>query len=597
MPRNPRARTQTDAPSPHSLRQYALLADGERGAVIGPDGSVVWMCFPRWDSPAVFSTLIGGPGFYRVTPEERFVWGGRYEAATLIWRSRWVTTSGVVECREALGFPARPDRALLLRRLCVVEGRTTVGVTLHLRSGYGQDPLRQLRQHDDGSWTATTGDVLLRWSGMPNARVTPDGHRGHLLEGTLMLSAGDERGLVLELTTRPFDDPAADADEAWDATEHHWAAVVPPTGQLVAQRDAEHAYAVLAGLTSQGGMVAAATTSLPERAEAGRSYDYRYVWIRDQCLAGLAVAALGPRPLLDDAVRVVQSHLLADGPGLVPAYTTDGDPVPQERSLDLPGYPGGTDIIGNRVRGQHQLDTFGEALLLFAAAARHGHLDVDGWRAAEVAVDAIGRLWNEPDGGVWELDDNWWTHSRLECVAGLRAIGAAPGAPPRAASEWTASADAILHEVSRTCSHPSGRWQRAPDDDRVDAALLVPALRGALPPDDPRTAATLAAVRTDLSEDGYLYRFAHDARPLGDAEGAFLLCGFWMSLACLHHGDTLEAVRWFERNRAACGPPGLYAEEFDVAQRQLRGNLPQAFVHAAMLETAIRLSANDHLSP
>jgi GH15 family glucan-1,4-alpha-glucosidase len=155
----------------------------------------------------------------------------------------------------------------------------------------------------------------------------------------------------------------------------------------------------------------------------------------------------------------------------------------------------------------------------------------------------------------------------------------------------------MLHEVSRTCSHPSGRWQRAPDDGRVDAALLVPALRGALPRGDPRSAATLAAVRTDLSQDGYVYRFAHDTQALGDAEGAFLLCGFWMALACLDEGNTVEAVRWFERNRAACGPPGLYAEEFDVAQRQLRGNLPQAFAHAALLETTARLSADDLTTP
>src|SRR5205823_3083747 len=140
-------------------------------------------------------------------------------------------------------------------------------------------------------------------------------------------------------------------------------------------RDARHAYAVLRGLTSAaGGMVAAATTSLPERAAQGRNYDYRYVWIRDQCYAGVAVGADGPHPLLDNAVRFVAERLLEDSSQLRPAYTTTGQPVPDQRPLMLPGYPGGTDIIGNHVNTQFQLDTFGEALLLFATAARHDHL-------------------------------------------------------------------------------------------------------------------------------------------------------------------------------------------------------------------------------
>jgi GH15 family glucan-1,4-alpha-glucosidase len=156
-----------------------------------------------------------------------------------------------------------------------------------------------------------------------------------------------------------------------------------------------------------------------------------------------------------------------------------------------------------------------------------------------------------------------------------------------------ALADAIASEVSRTCVHRSGRWQRAPDDDRIDASLLLAAVRGAVPADDPRSVATLAAVRNDLSEDGYVYRFRPDNRPLGDAEGSFVLCGFWMSLACLQQGNRVEATRWFERNRAGCGPPGLFSEEFDVRQRQLRGNLPQAFVHAGLLECAARMALDE----
>jgi len=139
--------------------------------------------------------------------------------------------------------------------------------------------------------------------------------------------------------------------------------------------------------------------------------------------------------------------------------------------------------------------------------------------------------------------------------------------------------------------HATGRWQRSPEDGRVDAALLLPVIRGTLPADDPRSRATVRAVQDELTEDGYVYRFRHDARPLHKSEGAFLLCGFWMAQVAQVCGDAAVAARWFERNRAACGPAGLYTEEYDVRQRQLRGNLPQAFVHAGMLECAARLSA------
>jgi GH15 family glucan-1,4-alpha-glucosidase len=288
---------------------------------------------------------------------------------------------------------------------------------------------------------------------------------------------------------------------------------------------------------------------------------------------------------MDDAVRFVSGRLLDHGDQLAPAYTVTGDAVPGERQLDLPGYPGGTDVVGNWVNQQFQLDAFGEALLLFAAAARHDHLDADGWRAAETAVDAIERRWQEPDAGVWELDPDAWTHSRLICAAGLRRLAAHQSSEQGV--RWLALADTIVADTSRHALHPAGHWQRSPTDDRLDAALLLPAIRGGIPADDPRTIATLHAVQRQLTVDGYCYRYRPDERPLGESEGAFVMCGFLMSLAWAQQGDLVQAARWFERNRAACGTAGLLSEEFDVTQRQMRGNLPQAFVHALLLQCAV----------
>ena len=172
-------------------------------------------------------------------------------------------------------------------------------------------------------------------------------------------------------------------------------------------------------------------------------------------------------------------------------------------------------------------------------------------------------------------------------MAGLRQ--AATIAPGPQGNGMLSLADAIMAKTTRTCLHPAGYWQRSPDLPGVDASLVWPAVCGAVPAEDPRTIATVDAVVRDLADDHYAYRYQADGRPLGEAEGAFLLCGFMVSLAHLQQGDRVEAMRWFDRNRAACGSPGLFTEECDVGQRQLRGNLPQAFVHAAMLQAAVSL--------
>ncbi|MGK5543151.1 glycoside hydrolase family 15 protein [Streptomyces sp. URMC 127] len=576
--------------APQPLRQYALLADGERGVVVGPRGEYAWMCAPRWDSDAVFSTLVGGSGVYVVTPVGRCVWGGYYEEGTLIWRSRWVTDDGIVECREALAFPGDPHRAVLLRRILAPRRKAArLSVALEPCASFGRHPLRGVSREADGVWTGRAGDLSVRWSGCP-ADPRPARHRGHRLEMQLTVEAGACHDLVLEIGDRPLTGEPPSPEAVWRATEEAWHAAVPPLGDTVARTDARRAYTVLRGLTgTSGGMVASATTSLPERAEEGRNYDYRYVWIRDQCYAGQAVAAAGDTALLDDAVRFVTARLHEDGPRTAPAYTVDGRTIPGERELDLPGYPGGFDRVGNKVSGQFQLDVFGEALLLLGTAARHDRLDADGWRAAVIAADTIARRRDEPDAGVWELRPRWWAHSRLVCAAGLRSVAAA-GAPGGRSAEWSALADHLVADTAARCLHPSGRWQRSPEDAGVDGALLLPPLRGAVPADDPRTRATLRAYVGDLTEDHFAYRFRHGDQPLEAAEGAFLLCGFVTALAEHQQGHEVAAFRWFERNRAACGPAGLYSEEYDVAQRQMRGNLPQAFVHALMLECAARLA-------
>ncbi|WP_246281720.1 glycoside hydrolase family 15 protein [Fodinicola acaciae] len=567
--------------SPYVLREYSLVADGERGALCGPDGNISWLCVPSWHDDAVFADLIGGDGRYAVTPVERYVWGGYYEPATLIWRHSWVTIDNrVVECRDAMAAPADPRYAVLLRQISGSGG--TVEITLDLRGRFGAERMSELRQDDSGRWTGRSGSLRFRWSGADDAVVTDSGE----LSARWRLEPGQTRDLVLEIG-RTLPDEPTDASQAWTATGVYWENSMPSLHATVAPRDARHSYAVLRGLTtSGGGMVAAATMSLPERAEMGRNFDYRYCWIRDQCYAGIAAQVAGATDLVDAAVSFVSERLIADGASMSPAYQIDGEPIPSQRSLELAGYPGGFDVIGNQVNKQLQLDAFGEALQLLSAAV--DRLDTDGWRALSVAVDAIDRHWPQPEAGIWELHDDFWTHSRLSCVAGLRA--AARIAPVADAARFVQLAETIMAETTRRCLRSDSVWQRSPSLIGTDASLVMPSVRGALPADDPRTRNTLAAVRGELASDGYVYRYAHGNHPLGEIEGAFLLCGFMMALAQFDQGHHVDAFRWFERTRSACGPPALFAEEYDVRQRQLRGNLPQAFVHAALLETASRLA-------
>ncbi|MEU7398240.1 glycoside hydrolase family 15 protein [Streptomyces albogriseolus] len=581
----------TGADSPWALRDYALIADGERGALIDPRGGIAWLCAPAWHDGAVFNGLLGGPGGFGVRPADRWnVWGGYYEDGTLIRVSRWVTADGIVACREALAVPADTGRVVLLRQIRAVRGTALVDVDLDVRADYGQRPMTGMRQ-ESGTWTARSGALHVRLVGAGQARPGPDGG----LHARLRLPEGGTHDLVLEIATEPQSAPLV-PHSLWNATERWWAAAVPDCSDTAAPRDTRMAYAVLNGLTSaRGGMVAAATTSLPERADTGGDYDYRYAWVRDQCYAGIAVAAHGPHPLLERAVRFVADRILEDGSALRPAYTVDGGPLPPERGLPFVGYPGGSDRTGNHAGRQFQLDVFGEALQLFAAAARHGVLDSRAARAAALAADAVADRWAQPDAGLWELEDRWWTHSRLCCVVGLRDLSREVRTP--ASADWSRLADRILDATRSRCVHPEGHWQRADDDPGPEAALLLPLARGAVPRTDPSLSLTRSEVARRLAVDGYVYRFRHGDEPLGDAEGAFLLCGFTMALAAHAQGRQTEAARWFERTRSACGPTGLFAEEYDVAQRQLRGNLPQGFVHALLLECSARFGkAEDAVS-
>ena len=311
-------------------------------------------------------------------------------------------------------MPADPHRAVLLRRIEAVDGPAEVTVVLDVRGGYGAPPDADLPARGLLDRAQRAGAVPL--VGRRARRGTPGG----ALRMTVRLGAGEHHDLVLEMSDREFTDEPPDAGRLWAATEEAWSQVVPDCDDLIAVADARHAYAVLRGLTSaSGAMVAAATTSLPERLEGGRNYDYRYAWIRDQCYAGLAVAAHGPHPLLAGAVRFVTERVLADGPELMPGYTVSGRADPAGAAAAAARLPRRVARgPGTGCAASSSSTRSARRCRCSPPPARHDMLGEDDWRAAAVAADAIEKRWREPDAGIWELDNKRWTHSRLACVSG-----------------------------------------------------------------------------------------------------------------------------------------------------------------------------------
>ena len=295
---------------PFALRDYALIADGERGALIGPRGDIAWLCAPAWDSDAVFSNLVGGGGCYAVTPHGRYTWGGYYDPRSLIWNSRWVTDTGTVECREALAQPADGGVTVLLRRIRVLDGTARMRVLLDVRAGFGAERMVRTHRDDHGIWTGHSGPISFRWSGAPGASRPRD----KPLAVELTLAAGQVHDLVLELAVGRLETEPVSAAVAWDDTEDSWRDAVPQLGDgVIGARDAELAIAVLSGLDERGRRHDRGGHD--ESAGAGP----KPAATTTTATPGSATSATAGRPrprtachrLLDSAVQFVSERLLA----------------------------------------------------------------------------------------------------------------------------------------------------------------------------------------------------------------------------------------------------------------------------------------------
>jgi GH15 family glucan-1,4-alpha-glucosidase len=581
------------------IEDYGLIGDLETAALVSDEGSIDWLCLPRFDAPACFASLVGTPdnGFWRIAPVQAGQCTRRgYRGDTLILETYWDRADGLVRVVDVM--PLRGDAIDVVRVVECLSGRVSMQMQLRLRFDYGRVVpwVRRL----DGQLQAVAGPDAA-WLSTP---VETYG-RDLTTYADFEVSAGDRVPFVLtyrpSYLPRPVPLDAALALRETEAFWSQWASACTYKGQW--DDTVRRSLITLKALTHAptGGIVAAATTSLPERIGGSRNWDYRYTWLRD---ATLTLEALLGAGYVDEA-KAWREWLLRAAAGdpakLQIMYGVDGTyRLPEYELRWLAGYESSAPVrIGNAASEQLQLDVWGEVLAGLHLARQAGIAGEDSWDLQRALLDYLESHWREPDNGLWEVRGprRHFVHSKVMAWAGVdRAVQAVErfgrDGPVR---RWRALADQIHAEV---CEHGyNARRQSFTQfygSHGLDAALLLIPQVGFLPWHDERVVGTVEAVRRELAADGLLRRYDPQADGgvdgLPGGEGAFLVCSFWLADALHGVGRTGEAVELFERLLGLRNDLGLLSEEYDPHSRRHLGNTPQAFSHIGLVNSARRLS-------
>jgi GH15 family glucan-1,4-alpha-glucosidase len=582
------------------IEDYALLGDLQTAALVGRTGSVDWLPFPRFDSSSCFSALLGGPehGRWLVAPLS----GGpaserRYRDDTLILESEWRTPTGLVRVIDFM--PPRETAPDIVRIVEGLEGTVRMRTELVVRLDYGSVPPWMRRLNGELVGVGGPDGLVLRTP----IDLEPEGLT-HAAE--FSVEAGDRIPFVLTWFPSHLDVPdSVDAEDALADTERFWQGWMRDCSYAGDYLEAVHtSLIVLKALTylPTGGIVAAPTTSLPERIGGVRNWDYRYCWLRDATFSLYAMLNAG---YVDEA-RAWRKWLLravaGDASKVQILYGVGGQRRLPEIDLDwLPGYAGSSPVrIGNAAHEQFQLDVYGEVMDLLHQARVHG-LDPDdrAWSLQRTLLDFLEGAWDQPDNGIWEVrgERRHFTHSKvLAWVAFDRAVqGIDRFGLPGQADHWRRVRAEIHDEVCREGFNTElNSFTQAYGSTDLDASTLLIPLLGFLRPDDPRVVGTIEAVRKDLTRDGFVLRYARrpgaavDGLPAG--EGVFLPCSFWLVDALLMQGREDEARALFEKLIGVSNDLGLLAEEYDPGEKRLLGNFPQAFTHVGLVNSAYNLS-------
>ncbi|MEU8965431.1 glycoside hydrolase family 15 protein [Streptomyces sp. NPDC048491] len=594
--------------SSRPIGDYALLSDCRSAALVTTDGSVDWLCMPRFDSPALFSRLLDATaGHWSIRPQGASEVSRRYVDGTLVLETTFSTPTGTAVLLDALAMGHRErghalgasSPGVLLRQITCTQGSATLDVMYAPRPEFGL--VHPLMSSVRGGLTASGGTHRLVLS-TPSALDV----NGSTAYGEISLRAGQQVGFALQSVSAWGDvEPALwgsarvhrrlnDTIERWRSWTHTHRGYQGPW-----QEEVGHSGRVLQALTftPTGAIIAAATTSLPESIGADRNWDYRYTWVRDASFTLQALhttACHKEKAAYFGFLAHAAATQLERGADLQVMYGIGGERDLSERTLPhLSGWRGSTPVrIGNDAWRQRQVDVYGELL-----DAAYQTLPDGAWfdptlRAFLLqAAEAAARHWSEPDQGMWEMrgPGRHFLHSKLMCWVALdRAVRLAPalGADAEHVSRWEYTRQEIRTAIeTRGWSERLGAFTQSLDSSELDASVLVLPLVGFLPGDDPRVRSTVNVIATQLTDPrGQVRRYLGD--DIAADEGSFLLCTFWLAHALALTGETNRARRVFETALGCANDVGLLSEEVSSITGEALGNYPQAFSHIGLINAA-----------
>jgi GH15 family glucan-1,4-alpha-glucosidase len=586
------------------IEDYALLGDLQTAALVGRNGSIDWLCFPRFDSGACFAALLGEPenGRWLLEPTRPATSTRRYLHDTLVLETTWEAEDGAVA--RVLDFmPPRGKAPDIVRIVEGVKGRVEMRSELAVRFDYGRVvPWVRKRTHERDTRVALAGPDALCFR-------TPAETRGEDLRTISEFTVDEGERVPFVLTWfRSHEDPPEpiDPEQALADTESFWREWsgqsridLPPEWAAVVRRS----LIVLKALTYEptGGIVAAPTTSLPEWIGSVRNWDYRYCWLRDATLTLLAFLQANHGEEATAWRRWLLRAVAGDAADVQIMYGVAGERRLTEFELPwLDGYEGSQPVrVGNAASEQLQLDVYGEVLDTLYQARVHGiGIDPQAWRIQLALLDHLEDAWRAPDEGIWEIrgERRHFVHSKVMAwVAFDRAVRTVEQQGlDGPADHWRELRDEIHREVcERGFDSGLGSFTQSYDSAELDASLLLLPLVGFLPARDPRVRGTVEAIERELLEDGFVLRYRArdggvDGLPPG--EGVFLPCSFWL-VDCLELlGRHDEAHELFQRLLDLANDVGLLSEEYDPKAKRLLGNFPQAFTHLALVNSAFNVA-------
>lgn len=581
------------------IEDYAMLGNCRSAALVAKDGSIDWLCLPRFDSAACFAALLGneGNGRWRIAPADPDATVRRgYVDGSLILETEWRTATGVARVVDFMPFAG--DQVGVTRIVEGIEGRVDFEAVLTIRFDYG-NAMPWVTRVDDRTMTAVAGPDML----VVRSPVAVEGEGMHSV-ARFAVSEGDSIPFVM--AWGPSHLPPPEAIDPYDALAkslaywEDWSGRCNDTGEW--SEIVRRSLVVLKGLSylPTGGIVAAPTTSLPEQFGGERNWDYRFCWARD---ATFVLSALVNAGYHDEASawRDWVRRAVAGSPDqLQVLYGIAGERRLEEYELDwLDGYEGAKPVrVGNAASNQFQLDIFGELVGAFSHAVKHGvAMQPEADEVQNVFLEHLASIWRHPDEGIWEIrgEPRHFVHSKVMAWLAFQRASEQnrEGRDPTFSKRWRTLADEVKADILAKGVDPErGCFVQSYGSKELDASLLIITLTDFLPPDDPRIVATVQAIEEDLLVEGFVRRYdtrsGVDGLPPG--EGEFLPCSFWLVENYVLLGRLEEARELFVRLIGLANDLGLLAEEYDPRSKRLLGNFPQAFSHVALINAAFSLA-------